>query len=523
MKKTKFIIPVASAVTTLLAGCIHNDIPYPRIQANFRSITVENQTAGAAIDSINCTISLTLSEDADPFAVKVIDYTLTPDAYVVDNVLAEPLDLSRPEYVTLHLYQDYTWIISATRDVVRYFDIEGQMGATLIDAPGHRIVVDMPASADLSAVKVLRAKLASAGAVMTPDLTDGGTVDLRRPLDILVEEFGRAETWTVYINRVEASVTTIGVDAWTCVAWVNGQGQAGKDNGVEYRLPGDSQWTAVDPANVTHNGGNFTARIDHLSPRTEYEARTYSDDEKGNTVKFTTGSIVQLPNSDFESWWLDGKVWNPWAEGGEQVWDTGNKGATTLGTSNTYPTEDTPSGTGLAALLETRFVGIGAIGKLAAGNIFVGHYVRTDGTNGILSFGHPFTERPTRMRGYLKYDCKAISHTINEYKELTGRPDTCIVWCALIDTPEPFEIRTNPNNRNLFDPNGSYVVGYGKIQFGQTISEYIPFEFDINYKSTSRVPKYILVTASASKYGDYFTGGAGSMLYNDDFELLYDY
>lgn len=524
MKKLVFFsVMAAMAGAILFSGCIHNDIPYPRIQANIRSIEAEGQVSGAVIDSLNCTVALTLGEDVDPFEVTILDYTLTPGAVVVDDVFDSPMDLSKPRIVTVRLYQNYDWLITATRDVERYFEVEGQMGATLIDVPSRRIVVDMPSNASLAEVKVERAKLASPGSVMTPDLTNGGTVDLKQPLDILVEEFGRTETWTVYVNRVQSTVTTLSVDAWTCVAWVNGQGQAGRNNGVEYRLPGDSEWTVVPAELVTHNGGNFTGRIDHLSPETTYEARTYSDAEKGNAVTFTTGSIVQIPNSDFNSWWLDGKVWDPWPEGGEQVWDSGNKGATTLGTSNTFPTEDTPSGTGLAAQLETRFVGIGMLGKLAAGNIFVGRYVRTDGTNGILSFGREFHQRPTKLRGYLKYKTAAISNAIEEYKYLIGEPDTCIVWCALIDTDEPFEIRTNPKNRNLFDPKGPYVVGYGKIEYGESIEQYIPFEFNINYTSTSRVPKYILVTASASKYGDYFTGGAGAVLWVDDFELEYDY
>ena len=52
---------------------------------------------------------------------------------------------------------------------------------------------------------------------------------------------------------------------------------------------------------------------------------------------------------------------------------------------------------------------------------------------------------------------------------------------------------------------------------------YIPFDFTLEYKSTSRVPRYILVTASSSKYGDYFTGGTGAVLYIDDLVLEYDY
>ncbi|MDE6135483.1 MAG: PCMD domain-containing protein, partial [Muribaculaceae bacterium] len=262
----------------------------------------------------------------------------------------------------------------------------------------------------------------------------------------------------------------------------------------------------------------------NLSPLTDYETRVYSGEDFGATVQFTTGPATQVPDSDFENWWLDGKVWCPWLEGGSPFWGTGNVGAATLGNSNTTPTDDTPSGSGYAARLETRFVGIGALGKLAAGNLFAGTYLRTVGTNGVLSFGRPFTERPVKLQGHFKYSMKEISHTYGkEFANLVGQPDTCIIWVALIDSDEPFEIRTAPSDRHLFDPDGPEVVAYGKMQKGQSVDNYIPFEFELEYKSTSRVPKYIMITASASKYGDYFTGGNGSTLYIDDFKLLYSY
>ncbi len=85
------------------------------------------------------------------------------------------------------------------------------------------------------------------------------------------------------------------------------------------------------------------------------------------------------------------------------------------------------------------------------------------------------------------------------------------------------EIRTNPKNQQMFDPNGSYVVAYGNFESNQTIPEYIPFEIELDYRATDRVPRYIIIVASASKYGDFFTGGVGSLLCIDDLELLYDY
>lgn len=511
------------SVLAFLAGsCIKNDIPYPRIQPNFLTFNVQGQDRGSLIDSASRTVTVYLPEEIDIQNVIVEDYSITPESHIVNSNLDEPLDLSDPLHVSLALYQTYTWTIVANQTISRYFTVAGQVGASVIDVPGRRVIAYVAKNADLSKISVESIKLGPTGSSMTPSL-EGQTVDFTKPVEVTVTAYGRQSVWTIFVENSELDVATVNADAWTNVAWVYGRGEAGKDNGIEYRLVGDEQWTRVGQADLTVEGGDFYACIKHLSPLTTYEARAYSGEAYGATLTFTTGSAIQVPNHNLDDWWLNGKVWCPWAEGGEQYWDTGNKGATTIGQSNSVPTDDTSTGTGWAAKLETKFVGLGIIGKLAAGNLFVGSYVRTDGTNGVLSFGRPFTERPTKLRGYLKYNCAEINYASAEMNYMKGQPDTCIVWMALIDSPEPFEIRTNPNNRNLFNPQGDYVVAYGKFESGQSIPNYIPFEFDLNYTSTSRIPKYILITASASKYGDYFTGGAGSILYLDDLELLYDY
>lgn len=515
-------IAIPALFSLLLMSCISNDLPYPRIQANFLSFEAEGTLNAAAIDSVNCMITLNLEEETDIYNVKVTGYTLTPGARLVDADTIRYVDLSEPCHVTLAIYQDYVWTIRGVQDIERYFTVEGQVGAATIDVPAQRVVVYVSQNIDLAHVRITSCKLGARGSVTTPDI-EGKEVDLTKPLQVDVDNYGRRHTWTIYAEATESVVETVSADAWTCVAWVSGAAQAGRDNGVEYRVQGAEDWIQVPQEWITHDGGSFTARIIHLTPETTYETRAYSDSDQASALTFTTGKILQMPNSDLDQWWLNGKVWNPWAEDSEPYWDTGNKGATTLGTSNTFPTEDTSTGTGLAAQLETRFVGIGMIGKLAAGNLFAGSYVRTDGTNGILHFGRPFTERPTALRGYMKYKTAAISSTTQGFEDLKGQPDTCIVWCALIDQDEPFEIRTNPNNRQLFSPDLPIVVAYGNVQYGHDIDSYIPFEVKLDYTSTSRVPKYILVTASASKYGDYFTGGNGATMWLDDLELVYDY
>ena len=61
------------------------------------------------------------------------------------------------------------------------------------------------------------------------------------------------------------------------------------------------------------------------------------------------------------------------------------------------------------------------------------------------------------------------------------------------------------------------------MQCGETVPDWITFDVNLSYTSTSRRPKYLIIVGSASKYGDYFTGGNGSVLYLDDLELIYDY
>lgn len=523
MKDLKILLYALSVVLLFVAGgCIKNDIPYPRIQANIRAFDVAGSYKASVIDSTAMTVNVYLGETTDIRKVRVDSVSITPESHFVNFDPTQPVDLSNDLKVTVALYQDYEWTITATQPIERYFTVANQIGASEIDVPGHRVVAYVSSNADLSALKVLSIKLWPEGSTVSRDLLDG-TVDFSSPVEIKTEQFGIEETWNIYIEARQASVTTVSADGWTCVGWVYGAAEEGRDNGVEYRKATDTQWTKAPQSWITTEGGSFTCRLVHLEPLTEYVVRTYSNDEYGAEMTFTTGVSIQVPNTDFNNWWLNGKVWNPWAEGGDPFWDTGNKGATTLGSSNTYPSDDTPTGSGTSACLETRFVGIGMIGKLAAGNIFTGYYVATDGTNGILSFGREFTQRPTRLRGYLKYKSTQISSTTSGFEDLKGRNDTCIVWCALSDKGEPYEIRTNPRNLQLFSPDDPSVIAYGNFQLGETVNNYREFEIKLDYRATDRVPTHIVIVASASKYGDYFTGGNGSVLYIDDFELLYDY
>lgn len=519
-------MPVA-LVATLLVGCIENDIPYPKIQPNFTVFDVENQLRPAAIDSATRTVTVYLNEEADIEHVKVLKWGVTSNAIFPDSTLIDGyVNLSKPIEVTMSVYQDYVWTITAIQNIERYFTIESQVGSSVIDVEARTVKALVPIQQPLNDIEVRSLKLEGTTATYSPELV-GQKVDFTDPVTVTVTEFGREKEWTLTVEQTEVSVDLVSVDAWTCVAWLYGEAETGKTNGFEYRLATEDEWTEVPQSWITHNGGSFTGRVINLLPMTEYVARATSDEDHSVEIHFTTGSIVQLPNSDLTNWWKDGKVWCPWVDGGEAFWGTGNKGTTTIAESNTVPISDVMSPTGyLGAELQSRFVGVSLLGKFAAGNLFAGRYVRTEVTNGVLEFGREFTQRPTRLTAKIKYITKPISHYSKSnpnFSSMKDQPDTCIIWCALADWDAPIEIRTKPSDRSVFDRNDEGVIAYGQFQSGSDIDDYIEVSVDLEYKSTSRVPRYILVTASASKYGDYFTGGDGATMWIKDIQLHYDY
>ncbi len=522
MKLKHIYILFAGVMSLLLSSCIKNDIPYPRIKAQILEISALGQIGTATIDNDRQMVTLNIADTIDLRRVHINKLVTTEGAtfnFPADSIL----DLSHEYELTLSIYQEYTWSISAEQHIDRKFRVDGQIGAPVFDDHNHRAIAYVNQELDLTDIHITELVLGPEG-YTTYNPSPEKLTDFSQGFQkIVVVYHGIMEEWTLYIVPSKVEVQTDRVDAWTNVAWFYGSGKEDAVNGFEYKEATAENWEKVPTEAITQKQGNFSARVIHLKANTTYQCRATSGDLIGNEVTFTTGEATPLPNGSFDDWFLDGKVWNPWTEGQPNFWDTGNKGATTLGESNTQPTDDTATGEGKAAKLATKFVGLGAIGKLAAGNIYVGNYVRTDGTNGILDFGKPFTQRPTRMKGYYKYETKPIDNASNELKHLLGKPDTCQIYIAIGDWDAPLEIRTKPSDRNIFDVNDPHIIAYAGLIEGTTTKEYTPFSLELEYRDTERIPTYIMVVASASKYGDYFTGGNGSVLYIDNFSLEYDY
>ena len=224
------------------------------------------------------------------------------------------------------------------------------MGETVIDVPGRRIVVRVPDSENLAYLNLTSLKLGPDGiTTLSPDVKPG-RINLVRPLEIDVTVRGRTERWTVYVEKVDFVVNTVSADAWSKVVWVYGESQEGLKQGFQYRQAGSEEWIDVPESSVVSDGTSFSAYIPRLEPLTEYVVRAVAGEDFGSEIHVTTQSTELIPNGSFDQWSLNGKVWQPWNEGGLQFRDTGNKrGATMAGNSIPFRLIIRPDGKGKSA------------------------------------------------------------------------------------------------------------------------------------------------------------------------------
>ncbi|MCM1520003.1 MAG: DUF4493 domain-containing protein [Lachnoclostridium sp.] len=291
------------------------------------------------------------------------------------------------------------------------------------------------------------------------------------------------------------------------------------------------EWTKV-PATV--NGTELVTDLTDLTIGATYEYKVYADDFETDEVMTFTTTDLQLANAGFEDWSLTGKVTFPGLDYNQPGWDTGNHGSMTMSKLVTDKDASVKHSGNYSAKLSSQFVGIGTIGKFAAGNVFYGKYLATDGTDGVLGWGNPWPNYvPKALKVWVKYNPATIDNKASDApaEYVKGEMDRGIIYVAFL-TDEmldpstsdvyPVVIKTKASVRQLFDKNGSNVVAYGEKVFTQADApdQMVEFEIPINEVHGGTV-SYVMVTCSASKGGDYFTGGNGSTMWVDDLKFIY--
>lgn len=360
---------------------------------------------------------------------------------------------------------------------------------------------------------------------------------------------GKKNAATFQLAIVDADVLTLATPAGTSDnvwahharlygSWITDEQPA--DLQIRYREKGDIDWMYRD-AEGTGNK-DFYITVDNLKAETTYEYQALSlkdgNEACANILTFTTESAVPLPNSSFDEW--DGTY--PWAPGSsesDKFWDTGNKAAEIASLILTQSSDDVPAEVagGKSAYLKSQYTkAFGVADVFAAGNIFSGVFGKIEGTSGAsMTFGKPYTSRPQKLKGYYKYKSKTIDW--DKKGGLKGYEDRFHIYIILAD--EAHYLNTTDqstlfNMDNIKAGKDSHTIAFAELtneKFDEngkditpsvTMNNYDAFELELQYFKTDVKPTYIIVAATSSKYGDYYTGGIGSELYIDALELVFE-
>ena len=545
MKKERlsiFILPL------LALSCVKNDIPYPVVVPHILTLDAEGAKS-VDIDNDELTVSIVLEENVDLKNVRINGYTtdIEENRLTVSDEIAGVHDLTSPWTVTLSTWQDYKWTISAERPVERYFTIEGQVGATVMDVENRRAIAYASKTVNLSDVKVKSLKLGPKG-VSTYSLNindikkfvdaDGNSTSV----EIEVKSFGDSEYWALFVEHSDISVNVKSVNVWTKEVYLTAVGVEGQSNGFKYRVSGASGWTEVSGSAITTDGGQFTAHITGLEPATTYEFYAYTGEDMTDTSQFTTDPDRQFPNNSFEHFslvtdatyykWYDPACDDP--ESREIWWACGNgegkdgvAGTGTLGLVLTYPDGNDKKDGDWSVRCESKSLA----GVLACGNLFTGRFAKIIGTTGgAVNYGRPWNTRPKALRVWYKYQSGVIDivgkRPVGDDTKI-GDNDRCEIAISVGNwdykkmggVPES-PVYVNTTDGIYYTSKSEGVIGFGHLVSDQSC-DWTQVEIPLEYKSLNERPTHIIVTCAASYLGDYLTGSSKTKLWVDKMELVY--
>ena len=574
-----------------LASCIVNDLPKPVVDLYIASLDVEGTNGEIVLDRSTYTATIPLAEESNIEAVQFKTITFGSDVvtninYEADNskiVVSKDLNgkvvnMSQPEYITLSYFQSYEWKIVATQNINRIWTVDGQIGATEWDLEGHRAIVKRRQDYPLDNVKTTDVRFGPRPTYDYPDIpempTDFDNAERSRTISVAAHD--RSTIWELVIVPTEVALDFEYVSAGANVIWIKAANIDGASIEFAYRKRGAEEWQKVKnewyardskDAYNRYEEGFVKAVVRGLEPNTEYEVIGYADEKQSDIKIVKTSPLYQMPNSNMEEWIQlkndgstptnePGPCWYPFSSLNDMFWATGNPGGTSLGEKYnlTYPVyksvspENVPAdSTGeISAYMGSQSV---LNMKFAAGNLFVGHYGETLGTNATVFFGQPMTQnvKPVAVRFKVKYSRGGINWiTINnkyqaattgtEYhigskqiKVVGGQPDVAKVFFCLTNWAEPHCVNS-ADETTFFDPRTAEgVLGLGYFDSDSNpemvvdhTDRWHTMTLPIEYSNPEVVPTQLLLTFTCSGYGDYFTGSSESWMYVDDIELLYD-
>ncbi len=259
-------------------------------------------------------------------------------------------------------------------------------------------------------------------------------------------------------------------------------------------------------------------------------------DGKGSKTQMflTAGDGDTLPYGNMESWsQYDGYsekgtsagVWYPNPSKGNAFWSNGNNS-----TTKDLCTKGTENGNSYA-LLQSSVVNVIILKIFTAGNMFAGNFLMS-GTKGYAKFGvkYDFSARPSALKVKHISNVGKIDNIGNKSGVTTSDPDPQTIFVAIVDWNAQHAVCSGVGVKdseiNPFDPetmastSEGAVIAYGKTTITESNTGWEEISIPIVYRDRDTKPsgEYTLViSASASAYGDYLCGCSKNSLKVDDF------
>lgn len=543
MTLKKLYLLWAMGCCLLMTSCLYNDYDYPYINGRIEDMAVEGQSGNAVIDESARTVKITLADGYDIDSLQITKMVITDEAQLLPDsaaclryakfpnkgfasVSALPVSantcmrFSNPVKILLKTYQEYWWTVTVTQNITRSIEIENQVGEPVIDTHNKTAIVYVSSSQRLNDITINRLEPEGENTILVPSPEE--VKNFNRPQKFRVYktfENGKVKdmgTWTIDVLQTESAGAAEVSEVWARKAILKGGISQGADLSIEYKKTSDSNWNKVSSSAITNpTATSFTATISGLTDGTKYNWQTIVNGTTTAEGSFTTETIAELQNLNFDNWTQDDNKdrWYPNNTAADTYWATGNSGLSIAKKDNvTQPTNDAVSGKAAKLTSITDVILVGA----AAGNLFIGSYkTNTSQPAASVTFGRPFTSaRPTGLTGYYKYFPAKINYpaTIGT----NTRPQT------------PLGTDQAHIYLKVWDANDK-EIGYGEFTESSEVDSYTQFKFGVIYTDKTAIPAKITIVATSSKYGGEFDGmkvcgqvGNGSTLYVDEFELLYD-
>lgn len=360
---------------------------------------------------------------------------------------------------------------------------------------------------------------------------------------------GTETVYTFTFNVSTEACTKLGAEpanAWSNFAYLEGSILSSSEEldpasmHFEYKKADAEEWQTI-AANYNSENQKFTVTLTGLTPATQYSYRLAYEKSgeayASDPVTFTTEEATTLPNGNMDDWYKNGRTWYPVSESDYSTsgsfWDSSNPGTTTGAGAlvNVNPTQGNSSivhtSGGQSAELKSQYASAFGIGKFAAASLYSGKFNSLVGTNGAkIDFGQKFASRPTGLHGWFCYTSGKIDYRGDNTPEGVGEKgtdDLCSIYIAIAKAPHQLD---NTQTSTFFDlENDDNIIAYGELPDAEAVStnnEWKEFNVELKYKDiTPQTEYYLIIVCSSSKYGDYFTGSTGSIMYIDDLELLY--